>query len=48
MDRLVLTSEVVSQVKCSGANPLSYSNSYGAEEHFKGLVDLIKMKAILA
>ncbi len=30
-----------------GANPCPVQIPIGAEEHFKGVIDLIKMKAIL-
>ncbi|MDO4958026.1 MAG: elongation factor G [Prevotellaceae bacterium] len=40
--------DVVSQMKeVLGANPVALCVPIGAEENFKGLVDLIKMKAIL-
>ncbi len=40
--------DVLRQMKdVLGANPISICCPIGAEEHFKGLVDLIRMKAIL-
>ncbi len=40
--------DVLQQMKdVLGANPISICCPIGAEEHFKGLVDLIRMKAIL-
>ena len=40
--------ETVSQMKdILGANPIAIQIPIGAEENFKGVVDLIKMKAIL-
>ncbi|UTA47425.1 elongation factor G [Simiduia sp. 21SJ11W-1] len=39
---------VVNQLKTRlGANPVPLQMTIGAEEHFKGVVDLIKMKAIM-
>ena len=39
--------KVVNQIKTRlGANPVPLQLAIGAEEHFTGVVDLVKMKAI--